>query len=216
MTFEEWLKDVQGVDAQTLKAEEQAFWRQSYAAAMARAQRWREQQAPSRQQLQRDRRYAIAIDDGTGLGLTFWIKRSSRGEIFLLYPREAEMDPHASYHLDGTFHYKSYGRIMSSERRQPLNANFKGAEHLGKFGGHGPGPRIQELDHFDDVIVPPPNSLGGRFGSILVDLVSPGEPAVQRHREGIRIVAERVYEDAIPWIIVAIASSPASPLLAQQ
>jgi hypothetical protein len=150
----------------------------------------------------------VAIQDGDELGLTFWIKRSAKGEIFLLYPREPEMDPHASYHLDGTYHQKSYGLAMSARKRQALDSNFRGAEHLGTFGGHGAGPRINDASAFDDVLVVPPGILHGRGGCIVVDLVEPGARPAPHHRETLRIVDERIYQDSSPWIVVAIAASP--------
>ena len=205
-TYEEWLRDVQAVDIEKLGDEDHVFWRQEYDAAMRRGAEWREQAAPSRRSVHKDRRYAIAIEDDSGLGLTFWIRRSAKGEIFILYPREPEMDPHASYHLDGTYHQKTYGMTTGSQKRQPLGGSFKGAEHLGMFGGHGSGQRMRDMSHFDDVIVAPPGSLSGKSGVILVDLIAPGESPAPQHREGVRIVAERVYQDASPWIVVAIAT----------
>lgn len=145
VTYEEWLRDVQAVDIEKLGDEDRVFWRQQYDAAMRRGAEWREQAAPSRRSVHKDQRYALAIEDDSGLGLTFWIKRSAKGEVFLLYPREPEMDPHASYHLDGTYHQKSYGTRTGSQKRQPLGGSFKGAEHLGMFGGHGSGPRMRDM-----------------------------------------------------------------------
>lgn len=206
INYEEWMRDVQAVEIELLGEEDHRFWRQQYDEAMIRGAEWREQAAPSRRSTHRDHRYAIAIEDDSGLGLTFWIRRSAKGEIFLLYPREPAMDPHASYHLDGTYHHKTYGMTTGSQKRQALDGSFQGAEHLGTFAGHGPGPRMRDLSHFDDVVVAPPGSLSGRCGSILVDLVAPGASPAPQHRAGVRIVAERFYRDASPWIAVAIAT----------
>ena len=206
VTYEEWLRDVQAVDIEKLGENEHVFWRQRYDEAMRRGKAWREQPAPSRRSGQRGRRYAVVIEDDAGLGLTFWIKRSARGAVFLFYPRESSMDPHASYHLDGTYHNKIYGMKTDSQQRQPLDGGFRGSEHLGMFGGHGAGPRMRDLSHFDDVIVAPPDSLSGRSGRVLVDLVEPGQSPAPHHREGLSIVEERVYQDASPWIVVAIAA----------
>jgi len=204
-TYEQWLRDVQAVDIENLSDNDQEFWRQQYGEAIRPGKAWREQPAPSRGSGDNDRRYAVAIEDDLGLGLTFWIKRSARGEIFLFYPRESSMDPHASYHLDGTFHYKIFGMKTDSQQRQALDGGFRGSEHLGMFGGHGAGPRMHDPSHFDDVIVAPPDSLSGSSGRILVDLVASGESPAPHHREGLSIVVERVYQDASPWIVVAIA-----------
>jgi hypothetical protein len=54
-------------------------------------------------------RYAVAIRDDSGLSLTLWVKRSPKGEFFVMAPRaEPGWDPHVSYHEDGTFHSKSF------------------------------------------------------------------------------------------------------------
>src|SRR5207248_1412283 len=59
-------------------------------------------------------RYGVAIRNGDERWLTFWIRRSAKGEFFLMMPRGATgWDPHASYHIDGTFHQKSHGRKFS-------------------------------------------------------------------------------------------------------
>ena len=117
------------------------------------------------------------------------------------------MDPHASYHLDGTYHQKTFGRVTTSRKRQPLSGSFVGEEHLGAFGGHGAGPRISDPSGFDDVFIAPPSVLTGRSGTVVVDLVEPGGAPAPHHRETLHIVDERTYKDASPWIVVAIAAS---------
>ena len=53
-------------------------------------------------------RYAIAIEADGELWLTLWVKRSSKGEYFICYPRgRSTWNPHASYHGDGRCHQKS-------------------------------------------------------------------------------------------------------------
>ena len=205
--FETWLNH-QGIAKDSLTSERLARIRQDFDEAAQRTANWSAQPAPSRSLRTSDRRYAVAIQDGHGLGLTFWIKRSAKGEIFLLYPREPEMNPHASYHRDGTYHQNSYGLPMSPRNLQPLDSGFRGTEHLGTFGGHGAGPRITDSSAFDDVMVAPPGVLSGRRGCIVVDLVEPGARPAPHHREMMRIVAERIHKDSSPWIVVAIAASP--------
>ena len=203
--FDAWLSN-QELVADSLTPEQLALFRHVFDEAIQRAAEWRAQSAPSRSSGKSDRRYAVAIQDGDELGLTFWIKRSVKGEIFLLYPRESEMDPHASYHRDGTYHQKSYGVATSAQRRQPLDSSFRGTEHLGTFGGHGAGPRIDDATAFDDVLVVSSGILHGRGGCIVVDLVEPGAQPAPHHREMLRIVDERIYQDSSPWIVVAIAA----------
>jgi hypothetical protein len=53
--------------------------------------------------------------------------------------QDGKWNPHSSYHRDGRFHMKSFGRKFEpAQKRQPLTGVFKGTEHLGSFGGHFP------------------------------------------------------------------------------
>ncbi len=206
MEFRTWLREVQAVDASSLTPELLAFWEDQHRRAVARGEAWRARRAPTRSARSTDRRFAIAIEDDSGLGLTFWIKRSANGEIFLMYPREPDFDPHTSYHMDGTCHSKSYGMKSLTCRRQPLGPNFKGTEHLGMFLGHGSGPRIEDLDSFDHILTAPPGALTGMSGAVFVDLVEPGQQPASHHLEGRIVVAQVVHDDDAPWIVVSIVS----------
>lgn len=206
-SFELWLMEAQRMELATLKPDELIVWRESFASATARAQEHQARLAPMRSKRSNDRRYGVAIEDSKGLGLTFWIKRSGKGEIFLFYPRDPASDPHSSYHLDGTYHFKSHGTKLDRMVFQPLGPTFRGTEHLGTFAGHGAGPRISEPGAFDDLIIAPPGVLTAKTGRVVVDLVEPGCPVALRHREPLFVVEERVYKDAVPWIVVAIARS---------
>src|SRR5215467_6182022 len=88
--FEAWLRDTQGLTADALPQEQLGLWRQAFAEGVERAAAWKAQSAPSRSSRNSERRYAVAIQDGNELGLTFWIKRSAKGEIFLFSPRDSE------------------------------------------------------------------------------------------------------------------------------
>src|SRR5262249_25421835 len=82
--------------------------------------------------------YAVAVRDGSDLWLTLWVKRSKKGEFFIMVPRQDPgWDVHTSYHLDGTMHMKSFGHKRVSKKLQPLTNAFKGTEHLGSQMGHG-------------------------------------------------------------------------------
>jgi len=72
-----------------------------------------------------EQKYAVAIRDGSELWLTLWVRCSRKGEIFVMRPRpDRDWDAHASYHLDGTFHHKSYGTVSVSLKRQPLTGKL--------------------------------------------------------------------------------------------
>lgn len=196
MEFSTWLKEVQAVDASTFTPEQLAFWEGTHRDALARGEAWRAQRAPARSLRSKDCRCAIAIEDDAGLGLTFWIKRSAEGEIFLMYPRDPDFGPNTSCHLDGTCHSKSYGAADY----------FKGTEHLGMFAGHGAGPRIEDPESFDHILIAPPGSLTGRSGSVVVDLVEPGQHPASHHLEGRNVVAQVVHDDDAPWVVVSIVA----------
>ncbi|HXW65644.1 MAG TPA: hypothetical protein VEK74_11215 [Burkholderiaceae bacterium] len=83
--------------------------------------------------------YAVAIEDGDDLWVPLWIKRSSKGDIYVFWPHgcvegEDPGSPHVSYHRDGTYHSKSYEQVtMPPQKRHPLLGDFKRCEHLGIF-----------------------------------------------------------------------------------
>lgn len=123
-----------------------------------------------------EQKYAVAIQDGSDLWLTLWIRCSQKGEIFIMQPRgDSKWDPHASYHVDGTLHRKSYGRGILPQKCQPLTQSFRGHEHLGTFGGHGKRiGAIFDPGAFDGVVAVAAGALGPTHGSVAVDLVQPG------------------------------------------
>lgn len=206
-TFEAWLKQ-QRLDTQPLPEEVEVVLRRDYerrrTAVMAHDVRYMSSKpCPAGQY-----RYAVAIEDDTILWLTLWVKRNSSGECFILYPRgRGTWNPHASYHHDGTYHQKSYGLKLGVQKRQPLD-QFRGAEHLGTFGGHGAGTAICDPAALTSVLRVPPGILEGLRGCVLVDLIEPGATPAAHHRSvpGLRIVKEETYRDCSPWVVIAIAA----------
>jgi hypothetical protein len=116
---------------------------------------------------------AVAVRHGEQLLLTMTVRRDHKGGVYVIYPRQ-EGNPHASYHANGTYHHKSDNHAMMSEKRQPLTDAFKGCEHVGMFGGHGPKTigAICNPANFSDVIEIEPGILGPRDGYVAVDLSS--------------------------------------------
>jgi ribosomal protein L30 len=151
-------------------------------------------------------RYAVAFREGSSLWLTLWIRRSKKGEFFVMMPRgNKAWDPHNSYHLDGTKHMKSHGRkVMTAMRGQPLKGVFRGTEHLGAFAGHGPKSvgAVCDPNAFSGVMEVPPGVLGPRDGMVVVDLVEP-------HCEPIswpNIVQQETFRDSVPWVVIRIST----------
>jgi hypothetical protein len=144
--------------------------------------------------------YAVAIEDGADLRVTLWVKRGPKICV-VLQPRDREWNPHATYHLDGQYHNKSYGIALGMQQRQRLE-HFKGTEHL--FMGHGsPLPKCNPSD-YTDVIRVPAGVLTGLKGGVMLDLVEPGVAPNPLHRELHEVIQEKIYKDCTPWLVVAV------------
>ena len=67
-------------------------------------------------------KYAVAVREDTCLWLVLWVRRSPKGEFFVLRTMgDRDWNPHTSYHLDGTLHMKSHDRkVLTPQKRQPL------------------------------------------------------------------------------------------------
>ncbi len=208
-TFEGFLK-YQAIDPAASTPEDLAWWRRYFDEAVERRAgpkvgRMKLQPIPGEQ------KYAVAIRDGADLWLTFWVRCSRKGEVFIMYPRgDREWDAHASYHLDGTFHQKSHDLVVSGTvpRRQPLTGAFRGIEYLGAYAGHG-GKSIGAICDpaaFDGVVVVEPGILGPVHGSVAIDLAEPGcEP---RPYPG-QVMREVFPREGRPSLIITIAQTQA-------
>jgi hypothetical protein len=202
-TFEGWLR-FQAVDAATAKPDELAMWRGLFDEVTKRSSAAPKVGLMKLQPVAGEHRYAVALRDGSDLWLTLWIRRSRKGEFFVMVPRgDRGWDPHTSYHLDGTFHMKSFGhKFDSTSKRQPLTGAFKGTEYLGGHGGHGPKRvgAICDPNAFSGIVEVAPDVLGPSHGSVVVDLVEPGcEPIPWP-----RVVRQEVFRDIVPWLVIRI------------
>ncbi len=156
-----------------------------------------------------EHRYAVAVQEGSDLWLTLWVRRSRKGEFFIMLPQgDQDWDPHTSYHLDGTLHMKSHNRkVLPPEKRQPLTGAFRGSEHLGVYSGHNPKSvgAICDPTAFSGVVEVAPGVLGPRHGGVTVDLVEPGhEPTGFPWTQ---IVTRQVFRDILPWVVITVGSS---------
>jgi hypothetical protein len=151
-------------------------------------------------------RYAVAFREGSDLWITLWVKRSRKGEFFVMMPRgERDWDVHNSYHLDGTKHMKSFGRkVAFPQKGQPLTGKFRGTEHLGGFAGHGPKSvgAVCDPNAFSGVMEVAPGVLGPRDGTVIVDLVEPGRDPLPWPN----VVRQQTFRDGTPWVVIRIAS----------
>src|SRR5260370_25273917 len=148
-------------------------------------------------------RYAVVVREGPDLFMTMWIRRDPKGDVYVMVVRgRGEWNPHASYHRDGTFHHKSYDHQMVVSKRQPLvGGGFKGCEHFGMFGGHGPKTMGAVCDptKFSDVVEVPPGILGPKDGFVAVDLVEPGCATFDLFNP---VLLTQIFKEAEPWLAI--------------
>jgi hypothetical protein len=203
-TFEGWLR-YQGIDATTTTPDELADWRDMFDEARERSLATAKVGLMKLRRAPGEHRYAVAVREGSDLWLTLWVRRSKKGEFFIMVPRKDQgWDPHTSYHLDGTLHMKSFGRKRLSKKLQPFTGTFRGTEHLGANAGHGPKGvgAICDPSAFSGVVEVAPGVLGPRDGEVVVDLVEPGyEPLPWSN-----VVYQKVFQDFVPWVVIRIAS----------
>ena len=206
-TFEGWLR-YQAVDAATTAPEELEMWRRLFDEARERSSAIPKVGLMKLQPVPGEHRYAVAVREGSDLWLTLWVRRSRKGEFFVMVPRgDRDWDPHTSYHLDGTLHMKSHGRtVLPPTKRQPLTGAFRGTEHLGGFFGHGPKSvgAICDPTAFSGVVEVAPGVLGPRDGGVTVDLVQPGcDPTAFPWTQ---IARQEVFREILPWVVITIGS----------
>jgi hypothetical protein len=208
LVFEGFLK-YQSVDAVTLTAEELEIWKGFFDQAIERRKTSPKVGLMKLQPVPGEQKYAVAIRDGSDLWLTLWVRCSRKGEVFIMYPRgDRDWNAHASYHLDGTFHQKSYGDTWGIRQKcQPLTAAFKGSEHLGVYAGHGAKSvgAIYDPGAFTGAVIVEPVILGPRHGTVAVEMAEPGfepKPTPGIHQ---RQVFPR---DSRPSIVITIGGAP--------
>jgi len=206
-TFDGFLK-YQAIDPTTLTPEELELWRGIFDEGLARSAAISKVGLMKLQPVPGEQKYAVAIQDKTDLWLTLWVRCSKKGEVFIMYPRgDRDWDAHASYHLDGKLHQKSFGHKTLPMQRQPLTGNFKGTEHLGLYGGHG-GKSIGAVcdpGMFTGMVTVEPGVLGPKHGIVGIDLIEPGvEPGP--FYDGKEIVTRKVFSrEAQPSVVITIA-----------
>jgi hypothetical protein len=207
-TFEGWLK-YQAVDVAAMSSEELAAWQHAFEEARQRSVRSPRIGRMKLQPIRGEHRYAVAVREDANLWLTLWVRRSPKGEFFVMMPRgDRDWDPHTSYHIDGTLHMKSHDRkIIPPQRRQPLTGVFRGSEHLGVYYGHGPKSvgAICDPKDYSRVVEVPLGVLGPRHGGVTVDLVEPEiEPTAF---PWMRIVTRQVFRDVTPWVVITVGET---------
>jgi hypothetical protein len=206
-TFEGFLK-YQVVDATTTAPEVLKMWRDLYEAGQKRNLVTPKVGLMRLLPVPGEHRYAVALRDGNDLWLTLWVRRSPKGEFFIMMPRgDRDWDVHTSYHLDGTLHMKSFGRTgLQPQKRQPLTGSFHGTEHLGGYYGHAPKSvgAVCDPAAFSGILELPPGVLGPSKGAVTVDLVEPGhEPTGFPWKS---VAKRQVFDDFLPNVVITVGS----------
>lgn len=210
-TFDGWLR-YQAVDASTLAEKELAEWRSAFEDAKRRSAAAPKVGLMKLQPVPGEHRYAVAVREGGDLWLTLWVRRSRKGEFFVLHPMgDRDWNPHTSYHLDGTLHMKSHGRkVLPPKKSQPLTGPFSGSVDLGMRFGYSPTGigAICDPTAFSGIVEVPSGVLGPKDGGIAVALVEPGL-APPDYTWGYD-VTQRVFTDITPNVVITILKSKPS------
>jgi hypothetical protein len=206
--FEGWLR-YQQVDPLQLSVEELAHWRQMFDDNEVKKASRAKVGLMSLQKLRAagDRLYAVAVQEHGELLLARWVRHSRKGEFFVMIPTgDPSWDAHASYHLDGRLHHKSFDQVVLPRQLQRLDASFRGTVQLGVFSDFAPKGigAVCDPNDFDGVVKVPSGMLGPRHGAVSVDLVEPGvEPIETPWRQ---IHDRVVFKNATPWIVITVGS----------
>lgn len=207
-TFEGWMT-FQAIDPTALSAEQLETWRELFEESRTRAEVAPKVGLMKLSVLQSgESRYAVAIKDGGDLWLTLWVRRSRKGEFFVMVPRGCkDWDPHTSYHLDGTLHVKSFGEKFGRRKKQPLGGVFQGVENLGGYAGHGSGA-VCDRSSFTGVVEVAEGVLGPKHGAVFVHLCEPGRLPNPDDWPNRNVAVQQVFDDAVPHVVITVVVEP--------
>jgi hypothetical protein len=166
-------------------------------------------------------RYVIAVSGSDGLFEFMSVRRSIKWsgacEFFAVLSRPHDrcnrpINAHASYHADGTYHIKTHEKrglpkIMTHRRQKP-DQHFRGTEHLlaqkiAPWHARDIGIPCDPTKYADVFEIPVAALREGEvITRVSADVVSPGySPNLG---PDIRIIRQREYQDAFPFIVVTL------------
>lgn len=203
-TFEGWMR-FQAVDPAALTESQLATWLELFEDSRACADAAPKVGLMKLKPMQAgERRFAVAIRNAAELSLTLWVRRSKKGEFFVMIPRgDKEWDPHTSYHGDGVVHGKSYGEKFEWKIERPPAGEFYGVVNLGAYAGHGSGAAC-DPSAFTAIVEVPPGVLGPRDGDVHVHLCEPGAMPCADDWPFRKVFVQRVFDDAVPHVVITI------------
>ena len=150
--------------------------------------------------------YGVVVRDGD-LFLFWRIRRSDKGDVYVLFPHDQEANPHASYHADGKHHQKSSDqRLQTAVQRQRPDNSFQGVENVvctGIAAGDAQAINVKcQASDFAEVLEIDHNFLvPTKFKTYLsVDLTDSNGGAGVRF--GSRVVDQKTFKDRLPWILL--------------
>ncbi len=151
--------------------------------------------------------YAVAVRDENRLWLFLWIRRSSKGDYYVFFPRDdGDWNPHASYHRDGRRHQKSHDHRSHVTQRQKPDACFRGTENVLTTPITAEAVRAVkaawDIGQFSDTFEIPVDALDRGQHDIAIDVVEPGGAALWKPSS--RVVMEKRFTDAAPEILVTL------------
>ncbi len=161
--------------------------------------------------------YAVAIRDDQ-LYLYIRIRRTPKGEIFLVYPTgrskelNREWNPHTSHHASGRVHQKAFGHEYMAHDGQKPDSKFTGVKNLVTRPIAASEPKafgiICNPTEFADVFEIPVADISPAKNrtNIAVDVTEPGGTPVTT--PGSRIIRNWIIQDTIPWIMVTVFEAP--------
>lgn len=211
-SFDIWLQ-YQGINSASLSADDLKIWKDSHNDAV----KWAKESPKVGVMLippmqPGENFYAVAVEGGENLWLALWVKRSVRGDFYVLIPRgNKSANHHTSYHCDGTFHSKDFGCKSPYGKRQATTGIFRGIERLGTFGCHAPKlvGAICEPSAFSGVVRVKAGLLGPKHGRISVDLIEPDFPLDRSEWEHPRqrIESQHIFGEGSPRVVITVLAS---------
>jgi hypothetical protein len=201
-TFEEWIK-YQAMDVTSLGEDEIKAWRSDYDVS-CEAQRQRKIWTPRVRANVKDLLYAAAVRDASDLWLVLWVKRNTKSDYFVMFPRdEPGWNPHASYHRDGHCNQKSHDRKMIDSQRQVPGSGFKGTEQMLTtidLKSVQAAKAFCDPSQFNGVLEIPGEILYQGSHTVTVDLTEANGSALSQPWS--QIVVQRRFLDAVPEVLL--------------
>ena len=203
--FEGWLR-YQGMALSALQSNELEMWRTFFEEVQEKRRSTAKMGLINFKPKHGDSLYAVAVRDNIEVWLVLWVRRSSKGDVYVFIPRtDPNWDPHSTYHKDGTSHHKSHRRVLLRKKRQPPTAAFRGTEQIVSQSGFGPKTVGATFDPscFNGIIEIAPGILGPVHGSVAVDLVEPGFDPLPSGANS-KLVYRETFKEAIPWLVISV------------